>query len=39
MEIGSWRDMRMPMRRGEKVLASRGAIARGKESGQGVNAV
>ena len=28
MQAGRWRDTRMPMRYGEKVLASRGAMAR-----------
>jgi hypothetical protein len=28
MQAGRWRDTRMPMRSGEKVLAGRGAMAR-----------
>ena len=28
MQAGRWKDTRMPMRYGEKVLASRGAMAR-----------
>ena len=34
MQAGRWRDTRMPMRYGEKVLASRGAMARAAK-GQG----
>jgi hypothetical protein len=32
MQAGRWRDTRMPMRYGEKVLASRGAMARAAKS-------
>jgi hypothetical protein len=32
MQAGRWRDTRMPMRYGEKVLASRGAMARATKS-------
>jgi integrase len=36
MQAGRWRDTRMPMRYGEKVLASRGAMARAaKAQGRG----
>jgi integrase len=36
MQAGRWKDTRMPMRYGEKVLASRGAMARAaKEQGRG----
>jgi hypothetical protein len=36
MQAGRWRDTRMPMRYGEKVLASRGAMARAaKTQGRG----
>jgi hypothetical protein len=36
MQAGRWRDTRMPMRNGEKVLASRGAMARAaKVQGRG----
>jgi hypothetical protein len=32
MQAGKWKDTRMPMRYGEKVLASRGAMARAAKS-------
>ena len=32
MQAGRWKDTRMPMRYGEKVLASRGAMARAAKS-------
>jgi hypothetical protein len=32
MQAGRWRDTRMPMRYGEKVLASRGGMARAAKS-------
>jgi len=32
MQAGRWRDTRMPMRYGERVLASRGAMARAAKS-------
>jgi hypothetical protein len=32
MQAGRWKDTRMPMRHGEKVLASRGAMARAVKS-------
>jgi len=36
MQAGRWRDTRMPMRYGEKVLASRGAMARAaRQQGRG----
>jgi hypothetical protein len=32
MQAGRWKDTRMPMRYGEKVLVSRGAMARAAKS-------
>jgi hypothetical protein len=32
MQAGRWKDTRMPMRYGEKVLASRGGMARAAKS-------